>query len=164
MQTKLRWKKNLFSSSTIIYSNGQRIGELKDKTFSQTANGELNGKKYSFKTKGFFKQQTDIIDGFENKVVGEITYNNWKTNAIISIDNKTINWKYDNLWNTKWSIFDSEGINIKYSGSSTSGQIDSNIDDSMILLSGLFVTNYYWQKTVAVLVAVFVPIWSAISR
>jgi hypothetical protein len=164
MQTKLRWKKNLFSSSTIIYSNGQRIGELKDKTFSQTANGELNGKKYSFKTKGFFKQQTEIIDGFENKVVGEITYNNWKTNAIISIDNKTINWKYDNLWNTKWSIFDSEGINIKYSGSSTSGQIDSNIDDSMILLSGLFVTNYYRQMTVAVLVAVFVPIWSAISR
>jgi hypothetical protein len=164
MQTKLRWKKNLFSSSTIIYSNGHQIGELKDKTFSQTANGELNGKKYSFKTKGFFKQQTEVIDSFENKVVGEISYNNWKTNAIISIDNKTIYWKYDNLWNTKWSIFDSEGINIKYSGSSTSGQIDSNIDDSMILLSGLFVTNYYRQMTVAVLVAVFVPIWSAISR
>ena len=162
MQTKLRWKRNLFSSSTIIYSNGQRVGELKDKTFSQTAIGVLNGKKYSFKTKGFFKQETEIIDSFENKVVGEITYNNWKTNAIISIDNKKINWKYDNLWNTKWSIFNSEGIKIQYSGTSTSGQIDSNIDEAVLLLSGLFVTNYYWQMTAAVLVAVFVPIWTTV--
>jgi len=164
MQTKLTWKKNFFSNLYGIYSNGQQVGKLKDKTFSQIANGELNGKEYTFKTKGFFKQQTEIIDNSENKVIGEIIYNNWMTKATISIDNKTINWKYDNIWNTKWSIFNSEGIKIQYSGSSTSGQIDSNIDDALLLLSGLFVTNYYWQMTVAVLVAVFVPIWTSVSR
>ena len=119
----------------------------------------LNGKKYTFKTKGFFKQHTEIIDSSVNKVIGEITYNNLMTKATIVVDNKKINWKYDNLWNTKWSIYNSEGVNIKYSGSSTSGQINSNIDDALLLLSGLFVTNYYWQTTVAVLVVVFVPIW-----
>ena len=164
MQTKIRWKKELFSNLYSIYSNGQQIGKLKDKTFFQTANGELNGKKYTFKTKGFFKQHTEIIDNLENKVIGEITYNNWMTKATISVANKTINWKYDNLWNTKWSIFNSEGIKIQYSGSSTSGQIDSNIDDALLLLSGLYVTNYYWQMTVVVLVAVFVPIWTTVLR
>lgn len=164
MQTKLRWKKKIFSNLYNIYSNGQQIGKLKDKTFSQTATGELNGKEYTFKTKGFFKQHTEIIDNLENKVIGEIKYNNWMTKATISVDNKTINWKYDNLWNTKWSIFNSEGIKIQYSGSSTSGQIDSNIDDALFLLSGLFVTNYYWQMTIAVLVAVFVPIWTTVLR
>jgi hypothetical protein len=124
MQTKLSWEKNFFSNLYIIYSDGQRIGEFKNKTFSQTANGELNGRKYSFKTKGFFKQSTEIIESIENKVIGGITYNNWATKATISIDNKTMNWKYDNIWNTKWSISDSDGIDIKYSGSSTSGQID----------------------------------------
>lgn len=163
MQTKLSWKKNFFSNSYSIYSNGQQIGVLKDKTFSQTANGQLYDKEYTFKTKGFFKQQTEIIDSSVNKVVGKIQYNSWMTKATISVDNKTINWKYDNLWNTKWSICNSEGINIQYAGSSTSGQIDSNIDDALLLLSGLFVTNYYWQTTVAVLVAVFVPIWTANS-
>ena len=164
MQTKLKWKKNLFSNLYRIYSNGQQIGILKDKTFSQTANGELNGKKYTFKTRGFFNQYTEIIDNLENKVIGQITFNNWMTKATISVDNKTVNWKYDNLWNTKWSIFNSEGIKIQYTSLSTSGQIDSNIDDALILLSGLFVTNYYWQMAIAVLIAVFVPIWITVLR
>jgi len=164
MEIKLRWGKKFFSNLYVIYSNGQQIGKLKDKSFSQTANGELNGKEYIFKTKGFFKQHTEIIDSSENKVIGEITYNNWMTKATIAVNNKTTNWKYDNLWNSKWSIYNSEGINIKYSGSSSSGQIDSNIDDALLLLTGLFVTNYYWQMTVAVMVAVFVPIWTTVSR
>jgi len=84
------------------------------------------------------------------------------TKALILANNETICWQYDNLWNTKWSIFNSEGGIIKYSGSSTSGQIDSNIDDELLLLSGLFVVNYYWQMTIAVLVAVFVPVWITI--
>ena len=158
MNTNLKWKKSLFSSTYSIYSNDQLIGKLKDKSFSQTAYGELNGKKYIFKTKGFFKQHTEIFDNKDNKLIGEITYNNWMTKASLLVNNKKTNWKYDNLWNTKWSIFDSEGIEIKYTGSSTSGQIDSNSDDSLLLLSGLFVTNYYWQVTIAVLIAVFIPI------
>lgn len=164
MEIKLKWGKKIFSNLYGIYSNGQQIGKLKDKSFSQTATGELNGKEYIFKTKGFFKQHTEVIDSSDNKVVGEITYSNWMTKATISVDKKTINWKYDNLWNTKWSIYNSEGINIKYSGSSTSGQIDSNTDDALLLLTGLFVTNYYWQMTVAVMVAVFIPIWTTALR
>ena len=162
MQTNLIWKKGLFSNLYSIYSNGELIGKLKDKTFSQTANGEFNGKEYKFKTKGFLKQHTEIIDSLENKVIGEITYNNWMTKATISVNSKKISWKYNNIWNTKWSLFDTEGINIKYSGSSTKGQIDSNVDDALLILSGLFVTNYYWQMTIAVLVAVFVPIWTTV--
>jgi len=164
MQTKLRWKKHLFSNLYTIYSDGQQIGILKDKTFSQTANGLLNGKAYTFKTTGFFRQRTEIINSLENKLIGVITYNNWMTKALIFANNETINWQYDNLWNTKWSIFSSEGGIIKYSGSSTSGQIDSNIDDELLLLSGLFVVNYYWQMTIAVLVAVFVPVWLTIMN
>jgi len=162
MQTKLSWKKNFFSGLYTIYSNSQQIGELKDVPFTQTATGELNGKKYIFKAIGFFKQRTDIIDVAENKVIGVITYNDWMTKASISVNNETINWKYDNWLSTKWSIFSSKGIKIQYSGSSTTGQIDSNVDDPLLLLSGLYVTNYYWQTTIAVLVAVFVPLWTVV--
>lgn len=160
MQTNLTWKKGVFSNLYKIYSNGKQIGNLKDKSFSQSSIGVLDNKEYLFQTKGFFKQKTKIIDTTENKTVGEINYNNWMTKVTITINDKTINWKYDNLWNTKWSISNSEGINIKYSGSSTGGQIETNIDDAVLLLSGLFVTSYYWQMTIAILVAVFIPIWT----
>lgn len=162
MDTKLIWKKKLFSGSYTIYSNGQQIGKLKDRSFSQTADGNLNGRAYAFKTKGFFKQHTEIVDRSENRVIGKIQYNTWMTKARISIGNQLINWKYDNLRNTKWSIFDSEGVMVRYTGSSTRGQIDSNTDDALLLLSGLYVTNYYWQSTVAVFIAVFLPIWIAV--
>lgn len=162
MQTNLTWRKGVFSNFYKIYSNGEQIGNLKDKSFSQSCIGVLDNKKFLFQTKGFLKQKTQIIDIVENKMVGEINYNNWMTKATITINNKTTNWKYHNLWNTKWSIFNSEGINIKYSGSSTGGQIDSNIEDPLLLLSGLFVINYYWQMTIVILVAVFVPIWTAV--
>lgn len=164
MQLKLRWKKSPLSDLYRIYDNGEQIGKLKNRTFSQTAVGDLHGREYTFRTKGFFKQHTEIIDSSESRVIGEIRYNSWMTKANITSDNKTINWKYDNLWNTRWSIFNSEGIKIQYSGSSTNGHIDSNTDDSMLLLSGLYVTNYYWQMTLAILLVVFIPLWLNILR
>lgn len=162
MKSNLKWKKQLFSSTYSIYSNNQFVGKLKDKSFSQKAIGEFNGKEYTFKTKGFFNQNTEIIDNEKNKVIGKITYSNWKTKATLSIIDKSIYWKYDNVWNTKWSLFDNKGIEIKYTGTSSSGQIESNTDDALLLLSGLFVTNYYWQMSIAVFVAIFVPIFTTI--
>lgn len=160
MQTNLKWKKGIFSNTYRIYSQNQIIGKLKSNSFSQITKGELNGKKYTFTTKGFFKQQTEIRDSINNKVIGNITYNGWMTKATLSILDKKINWKYDNLWNTKWSIFDSNGIEIKYSGSSSKGEINSNTDDDLLLLSGLFITNYYWQIAIIIIIAASIPIWT----
>jgi hypothetical protein len=162
MKTRLNWKKEIFTSTYSIYSNNQLIGKLKDKTFSQSASGELNGRKYIFRTKGLFKQHTEILDEAENRVIGEINYNTRMTKASLYINNKEASWKYDNMRNTKWRIFDTEGIEIKYTGTSRKGQIDANTDDELLLLCGLFVTNYYWQWTIIFLVAVFIPIWVSV--
>lgn len=164
MHTNLRWEKGLFSKTYSIYTNNQLVGKLTDKIFSQSASGEMNGKEYTFRTKGLFKQHTEILDNKENRVIGEITYNSWMTKATLSVLGKMINWKYDNIWNTKWSIFDSEEININYTGSSMKGNIDSSTDDALLLLCGLFVTNYYWQWTAVILVAVFIPIWVTVLQ
>jgi hypothetical protein len=158
MITTFTWSKGIFSSLYQIYSNGEQVGNLKDKSFSQSAKGIFNGKEYIFKTNGFFKQSTDIIDCSDNKVIGRIEYSNWMTKAVISINNNTFYWKYDNIWNTKWTIFDSKGIIISFKGSSTSGQIDSNLDDASLILSGLFVTNYYWQISATIMIIVLIPI------
>jgi hypothetical protein len=162
MKTILTWKKGIFSYTYNIYSEGNLIGKMKNNCFSQSADGELNGMKYTFKTSGFFKHHTQILDNQTNNIIGEITYNNWMTKATLSIQNKKTYWKYENIWNTRWSIFNPEGIQINYSGCSTSGKIESSAEDDLLLLSGLYVTNYYWQMTVAILVVAFVPIWTTI--
>ena len=161
MKNYLRWKKPFFSDSYSIYSANQIVGILKDKTFSHSATGKLKGKEYTFKTIGIFKQTTKIIDNSENKVIGTIDYSNWMTKATLSISGKSIFWKYDNCWNTRWSIHNNKDIEIKYAGSSSGGTIECNYDDPLLILCGLFVTNYYWQVSMAVMVAIFVPILTA---
>jgi hypothetical protein len=162
MKTYLTWSKGLFSDSYKIYDKGTQVGNLKDKFFSQSGIGILDKKEYLFQTTGFFEQKTQIIDPAYNKVVGEINYNSWMTKATIILNEQTLEWKYENLWSTKWSISNSEGIEINFSGYSTNGQIESNTDDALLLLSGLFVTNYYWQVTFVVLFVSFVPLWITI--
>lgn len=164
MQIRLYWKKKFFSNIYNIFSNEQQVGKLRDKAFSVTSNGDLFGKEFTFKTKGIFKQHTEIIDNSENKVIGNISYNSWMTKATISINQKNTYWKYDNVWNTKWRIFNTEGIEIKYEGSYSRGQIETNTEDPLLILTGLYVTNYYWQITTAVMVAVFTPILSSAVR
>ena len=154
METILNWKKGIFKSSYKIYSGENFVGSLKENSWTNSAEGELNGKKYSFKTKGILKQETQIIDS-DNNIIGKITYNTWMTKAQIEIQNRIINWEYDNLWMSKWSLLSSEGIEIKYSGSSRKGVIESNTGDELILLSGLFVTNYYWQMTFVLMFLLF---------
>ena len=161
MRTILTWKKGLFSNTYSLFSNGTLTGELTDKTFSKYAHGELNGKKYTFRTTGIFKQHTEILDE-DNRMIGMIAYYSMMTRATITLDGRAIKWKYDNPWNTKWRIYSPEGIEVKYSGSSTHGQIDGNTDEALLVLIGLFVTNYYWQLTIVVLLVVFLPIWMSV--
>lgn len=160
MENKLNWKKDWFSDEYSVFSGEKQVGSLKDKFFSQTSNANMNGREYIFRTKGLIDQHTEIIDPAEDKAIGEISYNSWMTKATISLPDKTILWEYDNLWNTKWSLSGTDGIKIRYSGSSTNGEIDSNTEDELIILSGLFVTNYYWQMTIAILIIVFIPKFS----
>lgn len=161
MQTNLKWNKGMFSNMYKIYSNGTQVGSLSDNSFSQSSVGVFGDKKYKFQTTGLFDQKTQVIDAANNKSIGVINYSNLMTKATITINGKIINWKYDNMWNTKSSISNSEGIDIKYYKSSSGGKIESNTDDELLLLAGLFVINYYWQMTIAVLV-IFIPIWVSI--
>ena len=157
----LHWKKGAFKSTYKIYSNDTLVGTLKENVWKQSADGELTGKKYNFKTKGFFKQETEIVHADTNTALGKITYNSWMTKATIELSDRKIFWKYDNVWNTKWSLFDSEGIQIQYQGSSFNGKIEFNSQDDLLVLTGLFITNYYWQIAIAVFVAVFIPVWTS---
>jgi hypothetical protein len=162
MHTNLTWQKGLLSTNYNIFSGNELIGHLQNNSFSQVSTGQLRGKSYTFRTLGFLNKTTEILDNQNNKVIGKITYSNWMTKANITILSQTLNWKYENLWNTKWCIMDTGGTRINYSGTSTGGKVNSNTDNDIYLLSGLFVTNYYWQMSIIIMVAAFVPIFVSV--
>lgn len=159
MKTTLSWKKGAFSTTYQIYSDDRCIGQLQNQSFRQSSQGRINKSKYSYKTMGFFKQETLIMDGKSNKVIGKITYNAMRSRASIQLPDRTLSWKYDNGLQTRWRIYDEKHTLMKFSGRSLKGNIEFEQSDDLLVLTGLYVTNYYQQAMIAVFVAVFIPIW-----
>ena len=164
MTTNLKWERSFLSSIYRISSNGRLIGNLEIRAFSNSDIGILNGEKYIFKAKGFFTRYTEIVNAKDQTVIGKITYSGWRSKATLTTRDKNVYWKYDNVWHNRWRFSNFSGIEIKYAGSSLSGKIDSNTDDALLLLCGLMVPNYYRQVSIAVMVVVFIPIWTSMQH
>jgi len=139
----LCWKKNLLSSNYNIYLNEKLVGNLMDRTFSQSGDGEFKDRKYSFRTYGLLTQKTEIFDHETSEIIGNIKYNAWMNKAQLTINHEILYWKYEDWMNTRWSISNAEGVQVKFFGSLTKGNIESTIDDGILVLTGLFITNYY---------------------
>ena len=162
MKTTLSWKRGIFSSTCQIFSGEEIIGELANYTFKQTAEGVMRNKRYLFRTKGLFKQETQIIDGESDQVIGTIVYGSMMNKATIEFKDRTVSWKYDNTWQSRWSLYDKLGIYMKSTVALTKATIEYEEDDDLLVLTGLFVTNYYQQAMIAIMVAVFIPIWVSV--
>jgi len=161
MKSTLHWKSPFFSNSFQIHSGSDLIGMLKENPWKQTAYGEINGKKFNFVTKGFFSQETLVFNADTAELLATISFNSWHTKAsVIFPGGKTYTWQYNNFWNTRWSITDYKETFIQYQGSSGKGSIESDTPDDMLTLVGLFITNYYWQITVAVLLIIMIPVFT----
>ncbi len=158
---KLNWKKATFSDTYKLYDNGREVGELVDKTFSSISTGSLLNKKFRFETKGFLKQTTDVFDVETNKKVGNITYNGFGSKATATFNNETFVWKYENIWNSKWSFNQKEKALVTATLSSKGGTAVSRTEEAVYLITALFINNYYKKLALAAMIAIFIPIWMA---
>ncbi|HNW56616.1 MAG TPA: hypothetical protein PKM69_02505, partial [Bacteroidales bacterium] len=104
MGVNLTWKTKLLKNRYDIFQDDLHIGELKAGIWSKTSQGEINGKKYLFKTKGFVTNETQIIKQEDNSIAGTIIFSTWKGKARIIIANKEYICEPGNLFDTKWSI------------------------------------------------------------
>ena len=140
---RINWKKGFFSSKYKLLSGSKEIGEFHQPSFSNYSIGKLNNTKLKFKKKGFFKSETDILDLNLNQTVGHIKFDGWGSKASIRLHGKNYKWKYENFWHSKWSISENEKALINYKSSTTSGEIESSIDNESLILCGFFIFNYY---------------------
>ncbi len=162
MKTILHWNKGFLNQDYKIYSNDTLVGTLKGQTWSRNAEAKINSRKLWFKVNGVFNQDIQIIDAENDLVIGTIKYNTWMTKATIDYPGGVANWKYNNFWCTKFCITDNEGKEINYHGSSSGGRIEFDNHNDLMILSGLYLLNYYWQKSVTLLLVILLPVWITI--
>ena len=144
MKYNYTWKRSLLSGTYYIFQNEIQIGYIKHSYFKRTI-AEFNNKNYSFKTTGILKRDTKIIDQSQRRTVGKMKYNIKFNKARVSLDNKTVYWKYGNIFRFKWKIHDARGLKIKYKSSLIKGNITANTeDDDIPLLSGLYLAHNHF--------------------
>jgi len=162
MRTTLDWKKGLFRSIYKIYADSVLVGYLNEKTWTESSHGELHGERFKFRTKGFLHQQTGVFNNENNAPIGKITYNSWMTKAKIEYSDKIYYWKFDNFWSTSWGLYNDEGLQVQYNRSLSEGRIEYDLENNFLVITGLYINNYYWQTSVVILMTVFLPLWLVI--
>ena len=156
MTTVLNWKKRWFSCVYQILAGDLHIGTLKEKAFSQSAIGTIDGKRYKFRMRGMFRQLTEIVDLDENEVVGTISYSCWRPKATVTLGEQQMYWKFRNLWETKWELSDFAGGNLSFNGCGNKGNIEMREGHDTMVLAGLYVASYY-KRMATIYAAAILP-------
>lgn len=158
MRRGYSWEKNFFGTTTSLYREGALVGNLVEKSFSSSAEGEMNGKAFEFRNSGIINLKTEVTEKVTGKLVATIRYNSFQTKATIDTDERRLLWKSKNLIGSKWEMENSRGERIIYKGFNQKGVIETETEDEMLLLTGLFARNYYWQSAFSMAAVLFLII------
>lgn len=148
---QFKWKNRFLSSDYNLYQGEEHVGQLSGNWLRNRSAGHLGEANYTFQTRGFWKPKTIVSDAGGN-VLGEIRYNNWMTKAVLKLNDKEVTWKYKNIWNTKWEIRTSVGEEVFAKNHTFSGNVTTNSEDSLLILMGLYVMNYYQQIMMVIII------------
>lgn len=146
METHFTWKSRFFSHSLEVFQNEEKVGDLRNKAFTRSAEGTLKGRDLLFEIKGFFRQDMRIIDQKDGAVLFDVVIGNWRSKATFTYNGRSYTWQYDNFWNTKFSINSDSGPVIRYHSFNFGGDIESYTNDEVLILTGLLIKNYFKQR------------------
>lgn len=151
------WTKGLFDSNYQLFTNGKISGSLLFDTWKNEAKGMGLTGSYFFKTEGFLKPITNIIND-KNELIGTITYGSWQTKATITMTSgEVFGWSFTGSWLNSWGITDFKDKNISYHSQSSKGIINSSTTDESMLLIGIFIREFYARILIFCIALLIIP-------
>ncbi|MCB0634364.1 MAG: hypothetical protein R2824_18975 [Saprospiraceae bacterium] len=157
MQNVLHWQKGIFQCNFRLMANDQIIGHLKDSEFSRIATGRLNTTEISFKRLEGLHSYADILDPLNRQPIGSVRFNAWYPQATIRYGEQIYYWKFVNILETQWKVYNEDGVLLAYKGWSGKGKVLINQQEERLILAGLYISSYYWRMT-AILLAFSLPV------
>jgi hypothetical protein len=156
MERHLTWTKGLFESTYQVFENGQIKNSLFFETWKNEARSIGQSETIFFKTTGFLESTTLIVNE-KAAVLGTITFTFLQTKAnVILTDGTHYSCDFSNNWLSKWMVTDSKAKQIIYDSNTSSGNINTNTDDELMLLTGLFFREYYGRTIMLFIVFLFI--------
>jgi hypothetical protein len=154
----INWRSNWLNGNFQLFADGIQKGMITFETWRSDAESMFEDKNYFFSNVGFWQSRTNVIDRKTNELVAVITYDSWKSKAVISLKSgQQYEWKSTGIWKSQFTVSNYNDEHIMYSPSSYSGAISSDTDNELLILAGLFIKQIY-NKRAVVLIACFMPI------
>lgn len=85
MAKYINWKSNWFNSNFELFVDGIQKGAIKFNSWTSNAEAGFEDQHYLFTNVGFWQSKTNVIDRKTNELIAIITYDSWKSKAIISM-------------------------------------------------------------------------------
>ena len=158
LKVKLNWKSVFFSNMINITEHTKKIGFLKSDAFSYTTKLEINKNKYQFVKEGFLSNVFIIKNCATNKKVGEIKFEAFKTQATIKLEGKEYIWKQKEFWKRNYILTLNNKVISTYYSKFSGGQIEAINDDYLLLVAGIYTTNYYLKTLFLFFIVILLPI------
>ena len=163
MENYLTWHKGMFDSNYQIFSDGKISGNLLFDSWKNEAKGMGLTTNISFKTEGFLSQQTNILND-KNEIIGVITYESWQTKATINMSSgEVFGWSFTNSWLSNWMITDFKQQKITYKSNSGNGNIQASATDEIMLLTGIFIREFYARILIVCIMLFLIPTFTRIA-
>jgi hypothetical protein len=148
----LTWQSNFGHTEFRIFRGKVIAGLLRTSLWKDDGYGELDGYMLRFRTTGFWKRKTELLDIEGSQVLGTIEYNVMRSRASITYGGETYYWKYASWTKRSWSVEFADGSavfnSIGFWGNK--GEIVTEQIAGAVVLSALFVHRHFARMTAAV--------------
>ncbi|MFC4210186.1 hypothetical protein ACFOWA_03275 [Pedobacter lithocola] len=156
MEQTLNWRKGLFDSNYQVFGNALlkfsiNFSSLKNSAIATTQQGI-----YLLKSEGYSNPETKILNN-KNEVLAVIRYDwlGFKAQIFFTSGEK-FDWSFQNSWLSRWTINNHKDKQVIYNSSTGNGLTHSNVDDDLLILTGLFIREYYTRILFAFVILTFI--------
>ncbi|MEZ0539472.1 hypothetical protein [Fibrella arboris] len=164
---KLNWVKEAFSRDVHLLENGVEVGQLHRAVLERDVDASLHDVRLRFDVTGFLIHAVNVHDlKADNRIIGTITFHFGKRAELRLGTGAVYTWKRHNILMRQWDMIregatdaeDKEVVNYTRTRQfmADHGDIETELaspESDIIVLTGLFIRNYFLRRRRAVAVA-----------
>lgn len=160
MNKKLNWTKEAFSREVVLSEGGQPVGGMQRNGLSHDVDAYLYDTRLRFDVTGFLLHSVNVHDANAgNRIVGQIVFHFGKRAELTLATGEVYTWKRHNMLMREWDMIresatdadDHETVNYLLTRAFFADNGDIRVDDdspnaALVVLTGLFVRNYFQRR------------------
>ena len=141
---QLNWRQRPLSNKIELFSESKNIGKMITSSLFKKQEGEINGKRFIFNSRGLLFNKFQILNYDDKTVVGEIKYKYLSYKGLIILNSgQSFFWHLSKPFKKGWTISDAKDTFVLCQGLGSTGKITFEESSDVLVLAGLYIVSCY---------------------